>query len=461
MSVQSDARFVASWQTRLLPARRTASWLDYPWLVALTIGVELAVPLLIWKGGAPSAIRWVADLLVLTVMVLTLVRVLVAQRAPFGLLYVLMLSTIGIIVAGFEGQHAGATVWGWWVAFRYPFFGIYTYLQPVWPRDFARKFFLVCMGLFAAQLLVQLLQFAAGQVPSDDLAGFFGRHGVGPLTMLLFFCLCLAFGQWIVAGDWRYLLGMIVAGAISSSLGEMKIFLPGLFAIGFLALVIYALRRGDVGRIVRILLLLFLVPPLFAVAYNQLVADVRGTRRLEEFLNPETMEQYLTRAKYSSERDQFQLGRNFALTYGWQSIQRDGATLLFGMGTGARSESTSLGLTGAGYLQDNLGLTSSTSILVLIQEYGVVGLTSFGLLMAGMILVLWTDSRREPDAPITVLRVGLILYSLMWPVWLWYHQVWGFTVPMILYWATMGYVLNHRAPPLRRRRNFWQVRHEP
>jgi hypothetical protein len=40
------------------------------------------------------------------------------------------------------------------------------------------------------------------------------------------------------------------------------------------------------------------------------------------------------------------------------------------------------------------------------------------------------------------LRYGLLLFSLFWPVWLWYASVWVMRAPMLLYWMLLGYIFN-------------------
>ncbi|NJN77297.1 MAG: hypothetical protein HC803_02375, partial [Saprospiraceae bacterium] len=112
-------------------------------------------------------------------------------------------------------------------------------------------------------------------------------------------------------------------GALSSSMAENKIFPVGMLLISGIALFIYGLRMGNVGRLIRYALVFLAIPFVFAIVYNVLVADVRGTPRIEEYLNPDKTESYLTRTKYKEERGIVLLGRGFALSYGWELIQRD------------------------------------------------------------------------------------------------------------------------------------------
>ena len=150
----------------------------------------------------------------------------------------------------------------------------------------------------------------------------------------------------------------------------------------------------------------------------------------------------INNTKYNSEAGKYNFGRGFALSYGWQLISRDTTTLFFGMGIGARGESKALRIVGSGLEDSVYGLEAGTSLSVLMQELGVLGL----IVMAGFFLwcsfVLLQDVRRSSLVAISVLRVAIILFSLLWPFWLWYHRTWTFGVVMILYWAILGYLFN-------------------
>ncbi len=65
--------------------------------------------------------------------------------------------------------------------------------------------------------------------------------------------------------------------------------------------------------------------------------------------------------------------------------------------------------------------------------------------MAGFILwvafVLMRGIKRYPNSKASPLAYALLLFSLLWPLWLWYKSVWAFRVPMLLYWIALGYLL--------------------
>jgi hypothetical protein len=53
---------------------------------------------------------------------------------------------------------------------------------------------------------------------------------------------------------------------------------------------------------------------------------------------------------------------------------------------------------------------------------------------------LFRDIVRYPRSPATALRYALLLFSVLWPFWLWYKNPLGSRVPMMLYWFSLGYV---------------------
>lgn len=409
-------------------------------LILLAFAVDLFTPLLIWKGLLPSGIRWLSDLAVASMLVLTFAHMLVYDYIPRVVLLILGISLIGITMALFEGQSIIATGWGWWLFFRYLLIGLFAYLQPIWPNRFAQRLINLCMLILGLEVVLQLGQYVSGEIPGDNLAGSFGRHGVTPLIMFILFVLCLALGRWLTDGRWHWLAWVLILGGISSALGEVKLFPFAIVALGIAALFIKLLQSGQLHQVLIYLTLFCVITLIFASFYNTVVAEERGTRRLEEYLELQTLEGYLN---FASNRGggRYELGRGFALSLGWKNIQRDTTTFLFGMGLGARGESVSLGVAGEGLRQDYYGTISGTSLLVLMQELGVVGLVVFGGAILWIIYTLASDIRMDPVSDVTVLRYGLILFSIGWPLWLWYSSVWNMGVTMLLYWVTLGYAL--------------------
>jgi hypothetical protein len=76
----------------------------------------------------------------------------------------------------------------------------------------------------------------------------------------------------------------------------------------------------------------------------------------------------------------------------------------------------------------------------MMQEMGVVGLALLTAVLLGLILALVHDIRTYRESPVTGIRYALLLFSILWPLWLWYATTWTMRVPMLLYWLSMGYV---------------------
>jgi len=428
--------------------------LEIPWLLSYAgyllliaaFAAELFLPLLIWKTPVPGAARWLADGLVLIIAGLACTRMLLLDRIPKAFLVVIGAAFIGITVAAFEGQPILASLWGIWRMFMYPMVGFFAYLQSAWPQRVAARVFLVLVALLGLEVVVQLGQYAAGQTPGDNLAGTFGWKGVGSLVMFVLLVLCLAFGKWLTDGSWRALVFAIVMGLLASVFGEMKVYPVALLLIAATASGLYLWRGGQFYKILNYGVVLIIATAAFLFLYNIVISEGRGVRRLEAYTDLSQVTKYLNNVNYNSETGRYNLGRGFALTYGWEIIQRDTTTFLFGMGIGTRNESSSLGVVGRALEDSDYGVTSGTSLLVLMQETGLVGLGMLGLFFGWLILALLRDIRLDPDSDVTVLRYGIVLFSLFWPLWLWYHRAWNFGPSMILYWALVGYLLRQRPP---------------
>ena len=378
------------------------------------------------------------------IIVITLAGMLLKDRIPPLFLLIVSLALIGSVVAFFEGQQWTATLWGIWLMFKYPMIGVHAYLYAFEADKFSRKLLKFCVLVLSLEVALQVGQYLAGAVPGDNLAGVFGRHGVGPLVMFLLFVGSLGFGQWLVRKDWKYLVWVIALSSISSILGEIKAFPIFILMLALSSLIVHLARGGHLRQAVWYFSLFIGAALFFLLLYNRLVADVRGTRRLEAYFNIATTQRYL--ANTSAENGLVYFGRGFALSYAWNAIQRDTTTLVAGFGLGARADSESLGIFGEGIRQSIYGRTvGGSSMLVLLQETGLGGLAVFGGFVVYFIFAVAQDIRRSARLDSNAVRYGMILFSLFWPVWLWYHGVWNFGAVMILYWTTVGYLLQRHS----------------
>jgi hypothetical protein len=414
-------------------------------LIIVALATDLVTPFLVWKGVLPGYTRWLSHAAVALMMIGAYVRMMVYDRVPVVAWVIVWVSAAGLCVALLRGQGIGATAWGWWLMFQYPLVGLFAYLQPRWPKDLPRLFRTTCVAILAAELVIQIVQYSAGETVGDNLSGTFGEHGTAKLLVFVSFVICLALGQWLAAGEWRTLVFVLAVGTVSAVLGEIKAFPVIALMLVMIAMVLFTIRNGQIWKLVPYVALIAGVVWAYAQFYNSIVPAALGAKPLQAYLEPGAVTEYLGgvsevpgEGEYSG---RYHMGRNYALNLGWNAIRQDVPTFLFGMGLGARGESSTLGTAGVALLEGGAGLSTGTSLLVMMQELGVVGMVILGL------FVLWTvttlmkgiDSRLGCDK--AELRYALVLFSLLWPLWLWYSTVWTFRVPMLLYWASLGYVL--------------------
>jgi hypothetical protein len=343
-------------------------------------------------------------------------------------------------VALFEGQDIGTTLWGWFRFFKYPFIGLFVYLIERWPPHFARWAFRFCVWLLAFEVAVQLIQFASGVTPGDSLAGTFGWKGVSDLSMLVFFVVCLGFGHWLATNKWTWMLAAVALGLAASMLDVTKFYIPAVAVLALAALVVYVVRGGQLRPMFHYVLLFFVAGAIAIPLFNAHIAKTRGLKRLQQYLSPESIEAYIFNDGDGDEDGQYNLGNGLALIYGWQTLNRDYTTLLFGYGLGSRTASVVLGIAGRSLEEDLYGGASGTGLLAIMQEFGLLGIALFLSFNAWIVFTLFRDAKRNSDHHLAAIQFGLVLFTLFWPMWLWYTKPWIAGVMMILYWGMLGYV---------------------
>lgn len=427
--------------------KRIYPLIDYPLLLVVAVVADLTIPFLIWKGFLPGLARWVTDLTIFTMLCWGILRMVSFNHIPRGFLLIVGLTLIGTTMASAEGQQAAATAWGWWRMFRYPMLAIFAYLQPRWPANFARNVFYFCMINLGFQVLVQLGQYFTGEPPGDNLAGSFGAFGTGNLVLFIVFTWCLGLGLWLKMGEWRQLVWVLIAGALSSALGEMKMFPLMVMLLGLVTLFFYQIHGGNLRALLGYTAVLAVVVIAFIGIYNAIVAQGPGTKRIEEYLNWQQSDDYINSVWYHPETYTYEFGRGFAVTYAWKQIADDPTAALFGQGIGSQSESSSLGIVGKGLQESLYGLTVGTSLSTLLQEIGLAGLTLITVFIGWMIVTLYRLADRTTDIYLAAICYALVLFSCGWPLWLWYGNIYDANVPMVLFWGALGYALNQLARP--------------
>jgi hypothetical protein len=226
-------------------------------------------------------------------------------------------------------------------------------------------------------------------------------------------------------------------------LAELKIFLVVTVVLSVCALTIYVIKTGKLLKIIPYIVFITVMLVAFVGLYNEVVVGEDGIRLEEYIFDSQRLDGYLNLRKQRTFHGNYgyEIGRNSALQIGWQTLNQDTLTMLFGLGIGARSVSSTLGVAGNALTQGNVGLNAGSSLLVLMQEIGMVGLTMLALFFAGTIISLFRQINRNPASDANQLRYGIILFTLLWPVWLWYGLTWNFRLPMEFYWIILGYVM--------------------
>jgi len=422
-------------------ARSGSAWAHIDLLLVVALATDLLTPILIWKGILPAPTRWVSHAAVAAMMFIAYARMMAFDHVPGIMLLIGGISAIGVGVALFEGQAIVPTLWGWWLMFQFPLVGLYAYLQPQWPDRFPQRLRLICMAILGSQVLVQFGQYLTGEPPGDSLAGTFGEHGAAKIVIFILLVLCLTLGRWLARGGWKSLFIVLALGGLSSVLAEIKLFPFAVVALGMASILLFVLQGRERWKLAPYAVLMGTALLIFFRSYDAVILSTRSARPLQSYLELRTLDDYLGGVRQGAGGERYFLGRNYALRYGWNTIQRDARTFLFGMGLGARGESKTLGTAGVGLAESDLGLTTGTSLLVMMQELGLFGMATLGGFNLWILVRLLKDIRSNTQSDATELRYALLLFSLLWPLWLWYQTAWVFRVSMLVYWAALGYVL--------------------
>lgn len=428
------------------PQKADTKWMRKWWflLLAALLFVEMVLPLLIWKVGLPDSIDFIREPMAMLFIGFTVIYMLVTDRFPKGLLIILGISLVWGVLALLSGQSIGATLWGWFRFFKYPLLLFFAYSIPDWPKDFSRWFIKFAVVLLAFQVGVQLIQFALGEPVGDHLAGTFGLFGTTHYAYVLLFIVCIGMGVWLSTGDLKTLLFILVLGIIASTLSEIKLFLFGVPLTGFVALVVNMLRGGRIRQLFMYIIAIGLSLGLFIAAYNLIFVpqfDAYTPTSLDEYTDINVVLSYLLYdggdnvAEYG-----YQFGKGYSLVFAWDRVYRDALKILFGSGLGSWTYSSALNVAGHAILVDPYNFPNMTHLASWILEFGFVGLLTFSAIMFWVVVKLFRHAKSEPDKYLAALEYGLLLFTVLWPVWLFYGQAWYFGGMMIMYWVSLGYV---------------------
>lgn len=432
--------------------RARENWTQQGWfrLLALIILLEVFMPFLVWPVGIPRFVLGAIEAGIGLVILVAFAYMMKEDRVPMAVLLIAGTTLIWGLISAFEGQPLAATAWGWWGLFKYPLVGIFAYLVQGWPTDFARTFIKFTVGLLIFEFCVQLVMLALGFPTGDSMGGTFGNKGVIQFTMLVFFAVSLAFGHWLATHEWKLLLLVLVIGMIGTTLSTTKFYLIGTAVLAAAALITHMIRGGQIRQLLFYVVLLVGAAAIVLPLYNNWMVETRGLKPLQEYLTTDALEGYLFNGGISDGDYTYNIGRGLAMTYAWQQIQRDWTTTLFGYGLGTRSQSTFLGVRG-NVLKDDVYGVGTTSLSTWLQEFGVVGIGVFLAINLWIMLKLFRFAGATSDPYQAALAYGIFLFTMFWPLWLWYQKAWLAGAMMTLYWVSLGYTFNLIYMPGRRK----------
>ena len=431
-------------------------------LLAVLFIAEFIVPFILWQAGLPRSLDGFKELAAGLVVAVLFAYMMLRDRIPAAFLFILAVTLIWGLVSLLDGQGITATFWGWWRLLKYPLVGVFAFLVPRWPPDSGRRLVKFLVLLLAFEVGVQALQFATGQPPGDSLAGTFGWKGVAQHTMLVFFVVSIGFGHWMATGEWKLLGFVLVLGLVGTMLSVTKFYLVGAAILGIVALVIHLVRGGKFRHLLVYILLAAVAAASFVPIYNNFIATTRGLKPLQEYLTVESINDYLFKGDETTESGVVKMGRGMAIVYAWQQIQRDYTTVFCGYGIGGRTSSTALGVSGSALQDDPTAGSGGSGLSIWIQEYGVVGTALFLLLNTWIMWKLFRHARATSDPYQATLAYGMMLFTLLWPLWLWYKRPWAAGGMMMMYWITLGYLFQQiYGPRLRLRARRRGISREP
>ncbi|MFO7664759.1 MAG: hypothetical protein R6X18_19520 [Chloroflexota bacterium] len=429
--------------TREVKAKRS-SWKRewWFWAFAILVFAEIIMPIILSTARLPRSMDFLKELVAASLIGIALIHMMLRDRIPAAVLILLGASLVWGLISTLDGQSVSSTAWGWWRFFKYPMLMLFAYLVPKWPDNFARwlvKFFVI---LLAFQVGIQFIQFATGVSPGDHLAGTFGRFGVGELTMLVFFIVCIGMGHWLATDSTRVMFLTLFLGLVSTMLNVSRFYLVAVVIVAIVAFFIFMIRGGKIRRLFTYILLLSFSLAIFFPIYNTFLVESLNIKPLYEVFEPENLQSYLFVDSKVSDTGLYRLGRAASVAYAWQQIQRDAITVLFGYGIGSRTYSTFLGFQGVTLEDDLYGGGGNTGLGVWIQEFGLLGIILFLLINSWIVWKLLQHAGKTSDQYLAVLEYGIVLFTLLWPLWLFYHKAWSHGGMMSFYWLTLGFIAN-------------------
>ena len=407
---------------------------------------DLLTPCLIAWGVLPAASRYASHAVFALLFVVDAAMILRRSEVPKWVWVFLGICAYGFLVACLNRQELVTTLWGLYQWIKYPMLCLYAYLRPWNGLPVGRWLRQGCWWILGLEVCVQAGQYLAGVEPGDGLAGTLTTRDANAtlvLAILILWALAMSLGIWVVRGRFVLLAATVVLGAVSAILGEIKFYF---FAAGSY-LVVAALLRARLTRSLKPFVLMsglaVGVGLAFIWAYNR-YEPAAEEMSFQTFLERHSLANYLDIEVDMSAENAYKaadVGRVMSVRLGWALINRSTAELLFGHGLGSQNESKTLGKVGAMVAGSRYGLWTGPSVVVFMVELGLVGLSLVLAFCAWTCVVLFRALRARMNLELAVLVNASLIFTLHWPLCLWYSTLWATPAGAFLYFFTLGYVL--------------------
>ena len=315
--------------------------------------------------------------------------------------------------------------------------GLYAYYYPKWGNKFPKEVKLGLIYLLLLEIGVQAMMFITGTPIGDSQGGTLGEFGTLHLALLELLIFCVFLGKWIANGKSRFPYMVSALLFVSSILGQMKIIPFASIALIILALVLQFRNRPSASQVARGVLSVVIASIMLTFIFFSFVPE-QQLNDYESIVKPEGLESYLTLMIPGTEK--YDVGRNTALGYVWNRISKTAITLVWGEGLGSRNESKVLGATGSALMDSELGLFTGSSLAVILGETGLAGIAAGIVAWLFGIYRLLRSIKKSGQSDALWLKYGLCLYTIMWPLWVWYGSAWVYPVSSTFYWILIGYI---------------------
>lgn len=410
--------------------------------VITIITIEIFTPIIYQNGFLPDSIRWVSHIINLVLFILLFIRFVNNKISIEPLLFFLAVVFLSVIVSISNHQDITATLWGIWIFSRYPIIGFLASSYEFSATQY-KKVATYLLFLLFSEIIIQIFQYSSGIKTWDNLGGSFFIHGTGALLFVLLLIIVFFFGNWIVYKKSGGLIVAVVIGMISSVFGEMKLFFFALIFIGLLAIAFYMRRNGVNKR----LIIAISVIACIVIAFPSFIDRITYVRKgsvsfLQQITDLSFIKRYTT-FSYVDVNGNYDIGRNYAIRYVLNLLSTNNTRLIFGDGIGSRGVSRSLDSIGSQIMQGDLGLFTGSSLVIFLGEMGILSLAYIAVFLIFTIVRCFKIIRLHSLPYLISVSYSVLLFSVFWPVWLWYNTSWTLPGSMPFYWFLWGVVLRY------------------